>query len=228
MDNLDIFHQLNDIWSSRFNATMQCVTILAAIFGFGIPSVAAWFQHKRLKYERERWDKDMERRLADFEKQKELIVQQNLRIGELQDLAGNAYVALANYYLDELVRIKVVWNDPTRTDDQKQDDMRRTLIYFGNAFHCLVNSKNRGQLVEVMDAVADPMSEIIMRDQELLKKVVNGLRQSNPRNNFFVTSEDLAEIAGSENCVYKKFVSKFQMLFELVDLYYPGENRTQP
>ena len=219
------FHELCKLWNAHFDTMIHCVTLLAAFFGFGVPAVTAWLQYKRFKYERERLDRDIERRLAEFEKQKELIARQNLRIGELQDLSNSAFVALANYYLDELMRFIVVFNDPTRTDERQQADMRKTISYFGKDLQCLVNSRNRGELVKILGTFAEPMSEIVTRDLELLKKVVNGLRQSDPQNNFFVTSENLAEITGPENSVYKKFVSAFQPLFELVDLYYSSDHK---
>ena len=220
MNEPTAFNALCDLWTSHFNIMLTCVTILAGLFGLGGPLMFSMFQRQNLKDERERLNKEMAEKFAELDKQRELIAQHDLRINKLQGLTNGAYIALANYYFEELLRFATKLNDPTMTDDQKQSDMQRALICFGDALHCLVNSKNREWLVRIMNLSADPISKIIMQDQELLKKAADVLRQNNPRNNFFVTREKLAEIVGPENSVYRKFVSKFQLLFELVEEFY--------
>ena len=223
MNEPTTFNALCDLWTSHFNIMLTCVTILAGLFGLGCPLMFSMFQRQNLKDERERMNKEMADKFAEVQKQQqELISQQNSRLDKLQELTSNAYVALANYYLDELMRIKVVWNDPTRQEEQKERDLRQTLIYFGNALQCLVNSRDREELVKIMATFCEPMSAIITRDKALLAKALDELLKDYPSHNFFVFSDALAEIAGPANSVYIRFVSGLQPLFEFVDSHYSG------
>lgn len=212
------FHDLCELWNAHFDTMISCVSLLVMVFGLVIPTMAAWFQHKRLKYERDRWDKDMERRLADFEKQKERIVQQNLRIDELQDLLGNAYVALAQFYLNEAGRVSKEW--PTAGDkDEKTKNARAVLKYVGSTLQCVLNSRNRSQTIVVLKTFVDA-PPIFLTDGEILNEAMNSLCREYPRSTFFVKSADLAEIVGADNQTYKDFCIKFKPVFDLTEEFY--------
>ena len=233
MDNLDIFHQLNDIWSSRFNVTLICVSALLVTFGLVPPIVAAWVQNRKLDKERERWDKDMERRLADFEKQRELIAQQEERIKRLRNNIRGAYIAAAQFYTNEYLS---AYDDYKENPDEgkKRLTVTKLILYLHKALNSLICSKKRNCVIRGL-RIFNRNYHSAFEETDLLRDIIKSYHDEFPAKDQYVRLKYLEKITGGEDSAYKEFVSKYKTSFDLFEEFYhprptdstSSENRTQ-
>jgi len=151
-----------------------------------------------------------------FAEQQNLISQQQNRIESLQNLLSNAYIALAQFYLDGLKTKIIEWHWPGREEPQKNDIMYKILDYFRKAIQCLINSGNRDELLKIMEVFSAKMPTFLKENTELVKKTLLNNPQFFSPSNFF-TKDDLSETVGFDNAIYKKFIQRFAFLFDMID-----------
>jgi len=213
MNDPELFKTLCELWASHFSIMLTCITILAGLFGVGCPLMISFFQRQNIKDERERLSKEMAEKFAE---QQNLISQQQNRIESLQNLLSNAYIALAQFYLDGLKTKIIEWHWPGREEPQKNDIMYKILDYFRKAIQCLINSGNRDELLKIMEVFSAKMPTFLKENTELVKKTLLNNPQFFSPSNFF-TKDDLSETVGFDNAIYKKFIQRFAFLFDMID-----------
>lgn len=203
------FHDLCELWNAHYNTMLQSITILATIFGFGLPSLAAWFQHRSLREERELMNKDIERKLFELDDLRKLISQQDSKINKLQKLLSDAYIASAQFYVNECWRA-VRESNGSNSKENKKEAIVFIFSNMSNAIECGVNSGRQENLINVLNTfLDDDIGKFIFEDQQPLEEAIDVFKQDITSGSS-VKPESIVALAGADNETYKKFAEKYK------------------
>ena len=211
MKELELFKMLCDFWTTHFSIMLTCVTILAGLFGIGCPLLISFFQRRDLTDIKEKFEKELKDQVDQIKKLKEEIM-------DLKESLQEAYIALAQFYLDKAGDSLIDYSG-ANTPEQKVNALASKINCIGNFLKCLIKSDDKTTMIIMLSNVV-PFSVIFNADTEILNKALNQLYNQYPNTIFFVTESELADAIDSNEVAYKRFVAEYKPILDFIFTHY--------
>ena len=206
MRDFELFKALCDLWSTHFSILLACVTILSGLFGIGCPLLFSFFQRKNMSGMTSRFKREV------YELTEE-TARQRKELHELKEQLWNAYVVLAQFYLDKASLYLRDYSNASN-DAARAQAIASEISSLGNMFKCLINAQNQREVIKMMDS-AVRFADVLNMNAGILEEVQKILWEESPDGEFFISKSQLAEIVSVEHPTYKTFLSKFKPIFDI-------------
>lgn len=207
--DLQLIEMTYGLFASQFTIVLTIIGIMLAIFGALLPMIFTLIQRKDLKDERERVLKEIESKTSDLLNLQNEVAQQKKEISDLHELLSNAYIALAQYYVDRLHQMLPVWK---QQNPKEADTAAKMLFLQKNLLACAANSGDK-RCFEDMLKDSLQLAEMLQLDNASWNKGVEANLIKLGKNNFIPLSA-LKENFGESSKLYKDFLAAYSLFYD--------------
>lgn len=198
-----------DLFANQYSHMLTTIGILITVFCAVIPMFSYCVQKYDLSKERKNIQDEIANKISDLLKLKKEAQMHEAAIKELRELQDNAYVALAQFYMDKSLDLLKRYRQSI-----DKSELKNLMFAWGNMLKCLTNANDKKNLIEHMNLIQESVSSMRTADKTCFDSVVKSSADYRLLKDYLVLKEGLAKFLGEDNDVYKKFINAFSFIYD--------------